>query len=216
MTSSRGGETLSLRLRTLHSYHRNESSIWDIGCDHGLLGLSFSEKEGVSEIHLVDPSELVIKQLKHNIDSYITKSNLLISIHHEKGEALSVTTSSNLFLIAGMGGKTIKDILEHLKTQPHVSRVVISPHKNILDLRRYLEESAYRLEDEVVVFEEGRFYQVLALTLDQSQPRVSRYGLKLWQGSVGEAYRQQQIDTFMSHRDSFSLDYLAHLRGLTR
>src|SRR5690348_9300192 len=107
MISSRVGE-LSERLLSLSRHYRNEKYIWDIGCDHGLLGLSFRDHELVEEIHLVDSSVPVIEKLKQTIDSYISKANLFIEL--KEGQKIKPHSSSNLIFIAGMGGKEIGEI----------------------------------------------------------------------------------------------------------
>lgn len=215
MNSSREGEKLSKRLLTLASYHHHQNIIWDIGCDHGLLGLSFRGNPYVEEIHLVDPSLPVINELKNKvIDSYISKQTL--TIHHKAGQSLTLPREkSNLIFIAGMGGKEIGEIVSSLYPQvDSKSSFVISPHRKILELRKLLGELPISLLREEVIFEDDQFYQIMELATGEGN-KVSRYGIDIWKSEVGKAYKEHQIRFFTPHRDMASQDYVAFLKSLT-
>lgn len=202
---------LSLRLKTLAGYYHQSKLIYDIGCDHGLLGLSFRETPGLEGIYLVDPSPDVIRTLKSAIDSYITRQDSL-NILQQKGQELVLFSGSKTIFIAGMGGKEIQEILKHLLGQLSIDdRVVISPHRNILELRAWLSESAYNLEEETSLFEDGQFYQILALTLGEGRSKVHPFGQAIWDSSVGSDYKKHQLGTFGNHRDPLSMSYVAYL-----
>ena len=63
MSFFEGVGKISQRLLTLRSFHTIEAHIWDIGCDHGKLGLSFNNENIVKKIYLIDPSFEVIDKL---------------------------------------------------------------------------------------------------------------------------------------------------------
>ena len=192
------------------------NSIWDIGCDHGILGLSFLQYPAITKIHLVDPSIDVIRTL-HNklIDSYITKQPL-IEIQHKKGQDVILNPEPKVIFIAGMGGREIQEIIKNLLPQlTPFDRLVISPHRNILELRQFLQVSALRLVDEVAIQEDGQFYQILCLETSVQFPAVSLYGEKIWQGPVGEQYRQHQIRSIGLHQDQASKAYVSYLKLLS-
>jgi tRNA (adenine22-N1)-methyltransferase len=203
---------LSERLSKLHSYYKDSRSVWDIGCDHGQLGLSFGDVATVQELHLLDPSSKVITELKKTIDSYITKGSLKITIHEKRGQEVILNSDSKTIYIAGMGGEEIKEILMHLETQlsPH-DQIVISPHRKILELRQYLHCSAFRLQDEVVLFENGQYYQIMALTFGGTGEVVSSYGSSLFLKGVGPEYKAHQLQHFKQHKDPESKAYFAYL-----
>ncbi len=205
---------LSFRLKTLRDYYRGEESIWDIGCDHGQLGLSFTEEKKVKFIDLVDPSGPVISVLKQSIDSYITIPDLKLSLHHMKGQEVQLSSQNKLIFIAGMGGKEIQEILTHLIPQlKEADRVVISPHRKILELRQFLSQSPLNLEEEISIEEGNQFYQILCLTLYSKYSKASLFGEAVWKGEVGEKYRKQQIAAYKTHQDKASLEYLRFLEG---
>jgi tRNA A22 N-methylase len=121
-----------------------------------------------------------------------------------------------MIYIAGMGGKEIIEILDHMWPQlSNEDSVIISPHKNILELRKYLLESEFRLRDESLISENGRFYQVICLSLSNGYPKITAFGEKLWNDSLGKSYRDYILSTFSSHKDPLSMEFVHYLRHLS-
>ena len=203
------------RLQALKAYYLNEVYIWDIGCDHGKLGLSFINEARVKKIHLVDPSKEVFKKLKDTVkDSYITSG--AVDIINKSGQKLKIETKSNLFFIAGMGGKEISEIiLRHLPFLEKDSRIVISPHRKILELRELLHGLPLELEKEEVIWEKGQYYVIMSLNHNaQVKRKVSLFGEEIWKSKWGEDYRQHQIKHYSHHKDKKSMDYVNYLKFL--
>jgi tRNA A22 N-methylase len=214
--SKRGEKGLSHRLRTLANFYHQSPVIYDIGCDHGLLGLSFCEREEVREIHFVDPSGPVIESLNVNlIDSHISRKDLILETHQITGQKLQLSPLSKCIFIAGMGGKEIGEIL--LKLTPQLSsidRVVISPHRKILELRRSLQDSPFGLVTELVMREENQFYLIMVLEKRRDLPRISRYGTYLWQTPDGKEYLNKEVNHFGLHQDDLSKGYIEYLQSV--
>ena len=213
-SSRRGGPQLSFRLNQLHHYYQNEETVWDIGCDHGLLGLSYAHIESVKSIHLVDPAILVIETLHQKLkDSYITIPKLLI--HHQPGQEVILNSNSNLIFIAGMGGKEIGEIILNLIPQMNSNdRLVISPHRKILELRSLLHSLPLALQHEEVIKEDGQYYQILSLRKSEEKGLIPLFGEKLWESETGREYRNHQLKTFEVHQDLASREYVAFLKAL--
>lgn len=210
----RVGDGLSTRLSTLKSYYQNERVVWDIGCDHGLLGLSFSDIETVTSINLVDPSEKVIDVLKKKIkDSYISVPKIFV--HHQEGQKIKIESNSNLIFIAGMGGLEIGEIVTNLLPQlDETSRIVISPHRKILEVRALLNALPVSLLSEQVIIENQQYYQILELSLNPNGIKVPLYGDDLWRTSLGEEYREYQLKYFSYHKDLAAQAYVSFLKSL--
>ena len=160
----------------------------------------------------MDPSHDVIKVLKEKVTaSYITRKDL-IKIHMKRGQDVILGPNSKTVFIAGIGGNEIGGIIQNLIPQlTPADRLVISPHRNILELRQYLNSTELGLVNEVVIKEEGQFYQILCLVKSSEYPSVPLYGTKLWQGAMGVEYRGHQIRTFGIHQDELSKAYIAYL-----
>lgn len=165
---------------------------------------------------MVDPSIDVINVLnKKLIDSYITDRDL-INVHCIKGQSVILNSESKTVFIAGMGGKEIQEIIQNLLPQLNANdRLVISPHRNILELRKFLHTTELGLQDEVVLEEDGQFYQILCLIKSPDLPMISLYGNNIWKGLLGERYRLHQLQTFRQHQDGLSKAYVAYIAQLS-
>jgi tRNA (adenine22-N1)-methyltransferase len=208
MNSSKVERPLSARLNLLASYHTNEPIIWDIGCDHGLLGSSFLGHPDVEEIHLVDSSGRVVQNLK---DAYITTPK--INILNKRGQELIIrNTKKTCIFIAGMGGLEVGRIIQSLSPQlgPD-SRFVISPHRKILELRKFLGTFPISLLTETLIEENNQFYQILVLG-NFAGRKISPFGEELWDSPLGERYRRKTLLHFEHHKDELSLQYLNWLK----
>lgn len=179
------------------------------------MGLSFSKHQGIKSIHLVDPSIDVINVLNKKLfDSYITEKDF-IKVHCAKGQTLILNAETKSVFIAGMGGKEIQEIVQNLIAQlSPFDRLIISPHRNILELRKYLQATELGLLDEIVIEEDGQFYQILCLVKGSNPHQVPLYGSKIWLGSIGEKYRQHQLQAFSCHQDELSKAYVTYLGQL--
>ncbi len=201
---------LSERLATFASFYRNQDIIWDIGCDHGHLGLSFFKGESSPEIHLVDPAAPVIKKLKEKINhSYIP----MIQIFHQEGQEIKLNPESSHFIfIAGMGGLEIIDILRRVLPQLRLGdELLISPHNKVLDVRSYLGELAPLLLNEGVLSEGGIWYPYFHL--GHGGRVISQYGDQIFEGESGRGYREHLLEKLSRHRDEESLRYLNFLKA---
>lgn len=204
------------RLAELAHCYSDEAVVWDVGCDHGYLGLSFLDEPMVKEVHLVDPSHDVIKELLNNkqLDSYITKRKLFI--HHLTGQEVILSSRENKIFIAGMGGKEIIAILKSFEQQAHLHfNCVVSPHKNILELRDYLKDSHFRLRNEFLIKDGGRFYQVMGLDFSLENTKVSPYGERLWNSPYAPDYRDYLLNVYGPHQEPKDQAYYKFLKSLS-
>ena len=205
---------LSPRLHSLISLiEASRTTLWDIGCDHALLGLQAPEVcPWIKEVHLVDPSEAVFVNLKQLITTHIPKASFTMNLHNKNGENLTVSTANNVFVMAGMGGKTVMRILSHLKeVAGDHDQFIISPNRDILQVRAFLKENNWGLLGEALVEEEGLFYQQLSLTKMNTARSVSLYGEDFWQTPVGGRYKSHLVDKLSVHRDASTQAFVRFL-----
>lgn len=117
-----------------------------------------------------------------------------------------------IVFIAGMGGKEILSILRSLENKISFNDdIIISPHRDLIPLRKELNQSSFSLGKESLVWEEGRCYQILSLNL-RDKRKVHPYGEEIFQD---EKYLAHQIATFSAHQDVQSREYLRYLEGLS-
>jgi tRNA A22 N-methylase len=116
-----------------------------------------------------------------------------------------------------MGGREILEIAMALGPQLGADdRLIISPHRKVLELREGLHYSDYRLEMEGVILENEQFYPYLVLSKETDRPLVGLYGDIMWTGLIGLSYLNHQILHFECHQDVRSKAFVAYLRSLNR
>lgn len=208
---------LSNRLEFLASFYEGEESIYDIGCDHGLLGLSFKTNPKVKDIYLIDPNPYSVDLIKNTINAYITKPVL---IHPLKisGEKTKIVSPNSLIFIAGMGGKNIIEILSSWSEEnfKNCSQIVLSPHRYILELREFLIKNGFRLIKEAVFFENDQFYEMFSVKKGTEGKGISLYGEEIWKSETGANYLEHRLKHLSHHRGPRYLDYLKYLKGLAK
>lgn len=203
--------SLSLRLQRLLSLAGEGEELWDIGCDHGLVGRWARGLARFKRVHFVDPAPRVVERLKEFLSSDIP-SNIPFEIHQKKAHEIDVVRAENTFLMAGFGGQGMVEGLRHLKMTSE-ARIVLSPHRDQLKVRSYLHSENWGLESEEILCEDGQFYQILVLS-NQARSRVSLYGDEQWKTPAGQGYLNHLLDKLPLHQNPQDQGYLNYLRTL--
>ncbi len=191
--------------------------LWDIGCDHGLAGLHAGHTRAFKHIQFVDPSSSVIQLLKQRVGADIPRG-FSYNILEQRNDQISDILSSDVFLMAGFGGVAIIEGLKNISAQlTSPSRFILSPHKDILSVRRYLFEGPWHLAHEEIIEEAGQFYD--ALVVENRQGRsVSLYGEEQWASREGQVRLEDLLKKLPLHqnpRDKAYYEYLLSLQKLS-
>lgn len=151
---------LSKRLQTIAGYVPEGVKLADIGSDHALLPVYLAERGRVSfavagEIN-AGPRDAAVKQVKE------AGLAAIISVRLGDGLAVIAPYEVDVVTIAGMGGSLISHILEEGQSKlAGVSKLILQPNVGEDQVRRWLLAGDWVLEDETVLEEDGKFYEVL-------------------------------------------------------
>lgn len=124
----------------------------DIGCDHGRLCkmvLDAGKAERILAADLRKPCLDKARALLGDGAEYFLGDGL---------DALNGIVP-DVTVISGMGGNTILHILDG-KILP---RIIISPQNDVYKVRETLTEGAYKIIEDKVVFDKGKFYDIIVL-----------------------------------------------------
>lgn len=131
----------------------------DIGCDHGRISAALIDEKRAKHVFACDISEQSLQKTKKLISEQqmagITPlvSNGLSALENRKVEC---------FVITGMGGLLIRDILAAgLETARTAQELVLGPQGNECELRTFLYENDFFVQDETIVREDRHYYQVI-------------------------------------------------------
>ena len=143
----------SIRIQTIQSFVPSSTEvIWDLCCDHGKIGECFAP---IYEVHFVDQVPVIIEKLKEILSTDIPRDN----IHLKSVLDLKIDNNKkNCFILAGIGSHLAIKMIEHLKKQKPNADFIISTHKNVFELRTYLNSQNFVAHKEKLVFENNQFY----------------------------------------------------------
>ena len=132
----------------------------DVGTDHGYVPIALVQRQKISGAIAMDINKGPLARAKENIaaahlEDYI-QTRLSDGVEKlEPGEADSI-------LIAGMGGELIIHILsEGEKVCKKASELILQPQSDIRKVREYLREHQYKIVDEDMVCEDGKYYPMM-------------------------------------------------------
>lgn len=147
---------LSDRLKKIYSCIQDGESVADIGTDHGYVPLLLYENKISPKVVMSDISEGSLAKAADNFRLHdielpgelFRTGNGLKKINYGEVDAV---------IIAGLGGKTIIDILDaEPKKTSSFKKLVLQPRNACGELRYYLAERGFAITDEILA-EEGKF-----------------------------------------------------------
>ena len=133
----------------------------DVGCDHGYFSIAALRSGAAKRVIASDISSSSLeKAVRTASQSGLSERILFRCCDGLSGFAEGEAQTAALL---GMGGELIASILEKAPAVAHAfERIVMQPMRGEPELRRYLYESGYRILDETVVLDSGRWYQLIA------------------------------------------------------
>ncbi|MDO6421771.1 SAM-dependent methyltransferase [Saccharophagus degradans] len=200
-----------LRPRLVHLYNWAQrtpdyNAIWDLCCDHGLLGLHLHQATTAcgTHVHLVDQVEPIIDKLQ---TQYAHRQDGNLSICLTPAEHIRLAKQAKqLFIIAGVGGETVASIIQSilpaiqalpLGTHQQID-ILISPNKHVFSLRRTLQAMPFTLIEEEFVSDKGRHHEHMFLRYKPAAPTPpSEVGDALWLPATQD--KRIYIDKLIKH-----------------
>lgn len=151
---------LSARLRAFLDEALPGAPLWDLCCDHGLLGLAALGSGRFPKVHFVDSSEAAMKLLAGRLSDE-TRAGFHLKPAQEIGEDLTGSV-----VIAGVGGLLIWKILQalHERGTLKAQRLILGPHRDevwLADRLRLGGLPSWNLTKEGRVEERGRSRHLL-------------------------------------------------------
>ena len=143
--------------------------ICDVGTDHGYIPIYLVESGKNPSALAMDLREGPLSRAVENISAHGLSDKIKTRISNgveklEKGEAESV-------VIAGMGGELVLSIL---KADPEKCRsfkeLILQPQSDVDKVRRYLRHNNYRIMDEDMIYEDGKYYPMFRVVPVEENP----------------------------------------------
>lgn len=158
---------ISNRLKAICDLCLPGQVVADIGCDHGYVSITLTNSGKFEKALAMDINEGPLRLAGQNIALYGDKARIETRLSSgfdklEKGEADTV-------IIAGMGGMLVSDILDAGRDKlESVKQLVLGAQSDIDTVRRYITEAGFRIDDEEMLEEDGKYYQLIRAVNDGS------------------------------------------------
>ena len=151
---------LSKRLETIAKTVSPCKLIADIGTDHGFVPIWLVEK-GVAQKAIASD---VGKGPLLRAEEHVLNAGLKDRIDCRLGSGLQTLKpgEADAIVIAGMGGLLTVEILKaDLSTAKGAEQLILSPHRDVKQVRTFLAENGFVFLDEAMVSEDGKYYPVM-------------------------------------------------------
>lgn len=146
---------MSKRLETILSVIPRCSTLCDVGCDHGYVGVGALQRGVADKVTFVDISADCLQKARENCPAGVEGKTTFVC-QDGIGEI-----PCDCAVIAGMGGLEIISILSNAKALPQT--LVLQPMRNQYDVRKYICAKYYVTQD--FKFYDGKYYDLIVAKL---------------------------------------------------
>ena len=175
---------MSNRLKAMVDLLPPTDTLADIGTDHGMLLMTLLTEGKIKKGIGVEIREGPLGRARNNI----TASGYSDRIEIRMGDGLAPVAEGEVtaIAIAGMGGGTIKGILEANPAKARSARwLLLQPMNAESQLRHFLRKSAWRIDKEAIALDGGKIYQIILAAqghMEELSPAEAAFGPKLLEG----------------------------------
>lgn len=151
---------LSKRLGTCLSFLSGLDTIADIGTDHALLPCYGILNDKIKKAVAADVGAGPLQSAEKTVDKYQLQANIDLRL----GSGLSVLSPGEVegIVIAGMGGKLIRSIIEaDLPVAKSLKRLVLQSNVDADIVRQGLMAHGFQIIDEALIAEDGKYYEIV-------------------------------------------------------
>jgi tRNA (adenine22-N1)-methyltransferase len=154
---------LGIRLNKIASMVDNCECIADIGTDHAYIPIFLVQENLCNKAIASDINHGPVMKAESNVSNH----NLENRIQCRQGGGLTTLKpgEAQCAIIAGMGGNLIRDIIEDsMEVFKELSSAILQPVQNPEVLRQYVYNSGYKIIDEELCYEDGKYYEMMKIS----------------------------------------------------
>ncbi|AYG00223.1 tRNA (adenine(22)-N(1))-methyltransferase [Lactococcus allomyrinae] len=152
---------LSQRLQSVADFVSKGARVADIGSDHAYLP-AYLVQEGTIDFAVAGE---VVEGPFNIAKNHINDINLHNKIDVRLANGLAAIEKDDQIdniVIAGMGGILISEILgADIKKLKQVKRLILQPNNHEDTLRQWLDNQGFKIVDEKILLEAGKFYEII-------------------------------------------------------
>ena len=157
------------RIEAIASLVDNDALVVDIGTDHAYLPIYLYENDITKNIVASDISSNALLFAKNNLEKHNLRGKIKLVV---SDGFKNLDECFDIAIISGVGTETIKKILDN-EVLPN--KLILSSHKNVSDLREYMFKIGYKIEKEIIVYENNIYYNIIKYVKEKDN--LSKYDL---------------------------------------
>ena len=182
---------LSKRLYAVAGLVTEGASVADIGTDHGYIPIYLVKEKRIKKAVAMDINRGPLERAGMHIRSHGLED--IIETRLSDGLKELACGEADTAVIAGMGGALVIQILEgNPDTAGGLKELVLQPQSEIRTVRQYLADSGWKIIDEDMVEEDGKYYPMMKAVHgepEEYKEQEFRYGRYLLAGRHPVLYR---------------------------
>lgn len=199
-----------MRIEILASLVDKDAKVLDIGTDHAYLPIYLYQENITKFVTGSDISENALKYAKKNLKRYNLedKINLIVSDGFK-----NIKEDYDTVVISGMGTETIKKILDEKRPD----KLILSSHKNVDELRRYMVSIDYKIDKEIVIKENNIYYDIIKYV--KGREKLSKLDILIGKSNNLEyiAYLRKKYERLYEvSKDKKYLEYLEIIKEVVK
>ena len=152
--------------------------VFDIGADHAYLPIQLVREDRCQFAVAADVRPGPLDRARRHIHE-LDLSERIETRLTDGLQNLNVA-ETDVVVIAGLGGNEIMDILA--ASLPDCLAIILQPMKSSPDLRAWLYQNGYRIDQETLAFDRGRYYPIMRCVWSGLSERLDL--LSAWVGPV--------------------------------
>lgn len=151
---------ISKRLETVARLVPEGMSVADVGTDHGYVPIYLAQNGISSRIIAMDVNRGPLTKAEDNIRANMVGDKITTRL--SDGLAGLGEGEADCIIIAGMGGPLICKIIKtQINKAKKAKKLLLSPQSELDEVRLFLSQNGFCINDEVMVKEDGKFYIIM-------------------------------------------------------
>ncbi|MFR9274742.1 tRNA (adenine(22)-N(1))-methyltransferase [Finegoldia magna] len=149
-----------LRLEEIIKLVDEYSIVADIGTDHGIVPYELVKSAKAKKVIASDISEKSLDKLREKLDYLDEPEKIVLNVSDGLDNLNEYQVDT--IIISGMGGNLIVDILnKNLDIAKSANCLILGANNSLALLRRFLHENSFEIIEEVDLFENDKYYQII-------------------------------------------------------
>lgn len=196
------------RIEALASLVDKDASLLDIGTDHAYLPIYLYKNNITKNVVGSDISSQVLKYAKNNLKKIALEDKIKLIL---SDGFKNIQEKYDIAVISGVGTKTIEKILD---SDIVPNKLIISSHKNVPDLREFMQKINYKIKKEIVIIENNIYYNIIKY--EKGKDNLNKYDLLVGLGN-DEDYKKYLLSKYKElYEKSKSTKYLEYINIIER